>query len=65
MHYSERLKAEIQAREDRIAAALDTIIQFRTYLVSEKFQGICENYIATHEVHSWVDRISDDLFGEE
>ena len=70
MNYIKKLEAESLEYRKRIAETHKVIREFNIYLQSPKFQGVCENNIATHEVHAYLDRIggilvSDPWYREE
>ena len=64
MHYAKRLKDESLEWRKRIKETQDIKNEFRNYLTTHpKFKGPCEDYISTHEVLAYLQRISDALNG--
>ena len=64
MNYIKKLEGESYEFRQRIAHANRVVREFYIYLQSSKFQGVCEDHIATHEVQSYLDRIGGILIGD-
>jgi hypothetical protein len=64
MNYIKKLEAESYDFRQRIAYANRVVREFYIYLQSPKFQGVCEDNIATHEVQAYLDRIGGILIGD-
>lgn len=59
MHYSEKLKLELIAEQEKILKAKIAIIEFRTHLCSPKFYK--DTTIQISEVLNWLDNIVKEL----
>jgi hypothetical protein len=57
VNYIKKLEAESYDFRKRITLANRVVREFYIYLQSSKFQGVCEDNIATHEVQAYLDRI--------
>lgn len=52
MHYTVKMNAERIALEEKIREMREMVIDFRTHLVTPKFQGDGNDYIQTSDVEA-------------
>ena len=61
-HYSQTLKAETAAEQEKIARAKEVMNMFRAHLASSKFWN--DTTIQVSDVNRWLDSINTQLNGD-